>query len=194
MKGSTRSIAGLMTLVALAAVSIAALRASDALAAVLMLALDLGAIVVALVVAISGDRSRRPFALGFAVACGLVLIVTEWPATRDRLPATPFIRWLHDRLVDRRMRMELLPRDSFDESFSAWSEQHPDVVAIPVGVYNDSFVIQWDLPTLDQFTRIARRVLALFLGIASGTLIRLFALLRAPSEVSRPPIPPGSPS
>ena len=33
MKGSTRSIAGLMTLVALAAVSIAALRASDALAA-----------------------------------------------------------------------------------------------------------------------------------------------------------------
>ncbi len=75
-----------------------------------------------------------------------------------------------------------LPRSAFDESYSAWSAQHPGIVVAPLAIDNETFILAWVVPTQDIFKTIAHRLTALFLGLMGGSIARRLSLVSAVRE------------
>ena len=167
------SIAGLMALVCLAAVGIAALREASALWANLIVAVVLATLSLAALVAAFGGRRGRAFWAGFA-ACGGVYLILAWgTGIGPRLPITRWLIKIHPAVCRARTMSVLLPRNRFDESCSAWAQSHPGVETFSIGVSSadrSQIELSLDLPTLDAFQRIGESLVALAVGAVSGAL------------------------
>jgi hypothetical protein len=183
-----------MILILVAAIGIAALRtASPNWAAAI---LDGTVTIVFALLLLAFKRGEpRAFCLTFAVVAAAYLICTSdsWFGRRIE-PRLPTSRWLdraHSAIVIPRMLEKTLPRDRFDESFSEWSAEHPDVSDHAIGEARDSrfILIRWTVPTEKPFRRIGHCLIAVAAAFGCGATAELVTrrMRRAPREAAGDP-------
>jgi hypothetical protein len=163
------SLAGLMALIALLGVCFAGLRhASDGWALAILL-LTATTFVIAACMALAGRSSGRAFWAGFCVSGVTYLAVAS---LAEGLPTTRLLDRLHPSIRLPEVRRTVIPRSAFDESYSAFAEEHPEATDVRLVFDEDgdnTATIIWGVPTLAPFRRIGHCIIALALALFGGT-------------------------
>lgn len=195
MRRPRTSIAALACLVLVCAMTFASLRNASLGWSRAMLGVAIGVIGLACYRVWRGRVEQRPFWVGFAVVGGVYLLLTLSPGLGNRvapsLPTTSFLQSLYPHLYEPREESATLPRATFDQSFSAWSEAHPQVQKPNFDFeYESTFVLlYWLMPAREPFLRTGHAALALVFAWLGGCVLSLIAALATRRTRSRSPVP-----
>jgi hypothetical protein len=186
MRRPRTSIASLACLVFVCAMAFASLRHASLGWSRAMLGVAIGVIGLACLRAWRGRAEQRPFSVGFAIVGGLYLLLTLSPGLGDRvapnLPTTRLLERLYPLLYEPREESAALPRATFDQSFSAWSEAHARVRTADVAIefYSAEYaLLNWLMPAQEPFLRAGHAALGVVFGWLGGWLATLATALLA---------------
>jgi hypothetical protein len=136
-----------------------------------------------------GDRRRRPGRAAFAAAGALLLALPARPGVRAGGPLERALDAAHPRLCRPREHVAQLPRDRFDESYSAWAEAHPDAEGVTLGVAFDAggslMSVAWRTPTRDAFQGVGHAAAAVVAAAGAGGLAARLARRQARADPAR---------
>ncbi|HWE36964.1 MAG TPA: hypothetical protein VG406_10395 [Isosphaeraceae bacterium] len=185
------SIASLLGVVVFVAVGLAALRAASPAWDAGLLGVTLGALLVAVLLAVHRADRRRAFWLGFALFGWAYLLVILAPGVEPRLPTTKFLTFLDSKRpkptgggiadLDNDGNLDLLVVDAAGQlkplqrggSFADVS-----VGSAPGGGNGPTAFATWALParsrrTTEDFVRIGHSLFALMLAVVGGLVSRM---------------------
>ncbi len=131
-----------------------------------------------------GSRRRRAGRLAFALSGTALLLLINLSSVRAWPPLERGLDRLHPRLCRPREHVAALPRDQFDEAFSAWSAAHPEADDMTLGISMEdgspgtmeTMYVRWKTPTREAFQHngltIAALLVAGMIGMAAGGVSR----------------------
>jgi hypothetical protein len=139
------------------------------------------------------DREGQAFWKGFVVIGGayMLLCFGPWLGTHlgRHLPTTRLLDRLYPVVHLTRVENAVIPRGTFDESYSAWAEAHPSAQVIQLTLEHDeedfsAATISWVTPRLNAFQRVGHSILVLVFGYVAGVLTWYRSSVRKQPEPS----------